>query len=91
MTENQILIIIIVACLVIMGIAIVVKKTHIIAGILLKSALGLVAIYVMNEVLMTIEVHLPVGMNVGTALTIGFLGFPGFIMLYILAIYDAFM
>lgn len=91
MSENQIFIVIIVACLIIMGVAMIVKKTDLIAVFIIKAALGVVSIYFMNEVLGTLHVNLSVGMNLGTALTIGVFGVPGFLLLYFLAVYDHFI
>ncbi|MFP4697743.1 MAG: pro-sigmaK processing inhibitor BofA family protein [Eubacteriales bacterium] len=90
MSDNQILVIIIIACLIIMGIAIVVKKTHVIVSIILKGAFGLLSIYLTNEIIATVRLDLAVGLNLGTGLLTGILGWPGFILLYILAIYDFF-
>ncbi|TCT11656.1 inhibitor of the pro-sigma K processing machinery [Natranaerovirga pectinivora] len=87
LTDSQVLLIIIIGCLLIMGISIVVKKTHLVVNFFLKSVVGLVGIYLMNELLESLRVNVELGLNVGNALTIGVLGLPGFVLLYLLVIY----
>ncbi|TCL00079.1 sigmaK-factor processing regulatory protein BofA [Natranaerovirga hydrolytica] len=90
LTNNQVLIIIIIACLLIMGVSIIVKKTHLVVDFFIKSVVGLFGIYLINEILQLANVTIKLGLNIINAIIIGLLGFPGIILLYALAVYDYF-
>ena len=88
LTQSQLLLLIIVSCLLIMFLAIITKKTQLVASVIVKSIFGLLCIYLINEGLEMVNINLAVGMNVGTGLTVGILGIPGFVLLYLLVVYN---
>jgi inhibitor of the pro-sigma K processing machinery len=52
----------------------------------LRGVIGLVAIYFTN--ILTANYNIEIGMNFITGCTIGLLGIPGYILLYVLALMD---
>ncbi|MDD2972324.1 MAG: pro-sigmaK processing inhibitor BofA family protein [Lachnospiraceae bacterium] len=75
-------IIIIVVCVLVLFIGVVKKKSELFMNVILRTVLGLISIYFMNEVLDWQQIDVAVGLNPLTALTSGILGFPGVLLLY---------
>lgn len=57
--------------------------------IIIKGCIGLAAIYGFNYILQGLG--LGVGVNVVNGIVVGFLGLPGFVLLYSLAIIDKYL
>ena len=80
-------VIIIVFCALVLAVGLVRKKTEWMLNILMRGILGTVAIYFINDTLVSMGVPVEVGINPVTVLTSGILGFPGIIALYGIGIY----
>lgn len=63
------------------------KKIEWLLNIVMRSILGIIAIYFINHVLAFWGISLGVGINIVTVLTSGILGIPGLLGLYGLGIY----
>lgn len=85
--ESKIFVAIIIISTVLLIISIVKKKFDLIIDFGLRIAAGLLAIYILNAILQGFNIDLAVGINALTALVIGILGLPGFVMLYGVALY----
>lgn len=85
--ESIILAIIIVACLIFIGICIVIKRSDLVIGFALRACVGMAGIYLLDFVLTISGYQISVGVNAFTLLSNGLLGLPGFILLYGLAFY----
>lgn len=59
-----------------------------VVNFVLRAALGAVAIYCTNLFLDSVGVYSGVGINAWSVLTVGILGFPGFLALYGIGIYQ---
>lgn len=90
MTDGQILLIIIGICITILVLIMITKKSYILTKIIIKSCIGIIGIYIINDILSSLQIYISLGINYITVLTTGLLGAPGFIMLYIIVIYDYF-
>ena len=86
MTENGILIGIILICAGIIIVMTVMKKSEWIINTLLRMIAGGVGIYVVNQLLLGQGLEFTVGINAMTLAVTGVLGIPGIVMLYALKI-----
>ncbi|MDD3205122.1 MAG: pro-sigmaK processing inhibitor BofA family protein [Lachnospiraceae bacterium] len=73
---------IVVVCAIVLLIGAMKKKSELLINFILRTVLGLISIYFINEILKWQSIDVLVGMNPITALTTGMLGFPGVILLY---------
>jgi len=64
------------------------KKSEWLLNILLRSVLGTIAVYFINQTLSGMGIEVGVGINAVTILTSGFLGFPGVAALYGIGFYQ---
>lgn len=80
-------IIIIAACVVVLIVGAVKRKTEWMLNILMRGILGTIAIYFINNALSGFGIPIEVGINPITVLTSGILGFPGLAALYGIGIY----
>ncbi len=87
MSTNQILILIIIIAVLLLIIGAVTHKVEIFINLVLKSLMGIVGIYFVNFVLVSIGLELGVGINLLTILTVGLLGIPGFILVFGIGLY----
>ncbi len=87
MTTNIALIAIIIACVLILGISLVKNKIEIMLNFVLRIVVCAIAIYFVNEFLLTRNIEVAVGLNPVTLLTAGTLGFPGVALLYGILLY----
>jgi inhibitor of the pro-sigma K processing machinery len=85
--EKIVLAIIILVCIVIIGICIAKKRPDLIVDFMLRASLGTAGIYLLDFIIGLGGYNVNVGVNVITILANGFLGLPGFILLYGLAFY----
>jgi hypothetical protein len=74
-------------CTVVLCIGILKKRAQIIFRFFFRVVLGLISIYFTNRFFETQDVALFVGLNPGSALTVGTLGFSGFVLLYGIMLY----
>lgn len=58
------------------------KKAEFVLNFLLRSVVGIISIFLINELLATQNFAVMVGINPWTALTTGILGLPGVALLY---------
>lgn len=89
-TESIIFVVIIALCVVSIIACLIRRRPDLIINFLLRSCLGVVGIYLLDLILKMKGYDFCVGINLATVLTNGFLGLPGFLMLYGLAVYYAF-
>lgn len=75
------------ACIGVLLIGAIRKKTEWLLNVVMRSILGTIAIYFINIVLGTFGISLGVGINAVTILTSGILGIPGLFALYGIGIY----
>lgn len=80
-------IIIIAACVVVLIVGAVKRKTEWMLNVLMRGILGTIAIYFINNALSGFGIPIEVGINPITVLTSGILGFPGLAALYGIGIY----
>ena len=58
------------------------KKAEIVLNFFVRMVVGLVGVYVVNAILARQGIDIAVGINAVSALTLGSLGFGGFLLLY---------
>lgn len=80
MSENQVLILMIVACLVIFGVYLFIKQRKALSIFAIRAIVGGLAIYVLNTAL-----NLAIGLNPVTVIMIGVLGLPGMLVLLLVS------
>lgn len=85
--ESMIFAGIIIACVVMIGVCVIRKRPDIIVDFCLRGFVGIAAIYLLEMVLSIWNYELNVGINGLTFAINGFLGLPGFLLLYGLAYY----
>lgn len=69
-------------CALVLMIGILRRKAEIVLNFFVRMVVGMVGIYVVNAILAQKGIDLAVGLNAVSALTIGSLGFGGFLLLY---------
>lgn len=89
--ESKIFIVIIIICLILLAIGLIKKRMDLLVNFGLRVFAGLVGIYIVNMLLDGLGLSLGVGTNGLTALTIGSLGIPGFLLVYGVALYYYFI
>jgi len=89
--ESKIFIVIIIICLILLAIGLIKKRMDLLVNFGLRVFAGLVGIYIVNMLLDGLGLSLGVGTNGLTALTIGSLGIPGFLLVYGVALYYYFV
>ncbi len=89
--ESKIFIVIIIVCLILLAIGLIKKRMDLLVNFGLRVFAGLVGIYIVNMLLDGLGLTLGVGTNGLTALTIGSLGIPGFLLVYGVALYYYFV
>ncbi len=87
MENNRGSLLMIVVCIVLLFIGAFRKKTEWLLNLVMRSILGTLAIYFINEALGMAGISLGIGINAVTILTSGILGFPGLLALYGIAVY----
>lgn len=85
--EGYMFIAIIVLCCIIVGIGIMRHKMEIVVNFILRFVVGIVGIYLLNFIFSSKGIQINVGVNAVTTLAVGFLGIPGFILIYSLCFY----
>lgn len=80
-------IVIIAACVVVLIVGAVKRKTEWMLNILMRGILGTIAIYFINNALSGLGIPIEVGINPVTVLTSGILGLPGLAALYGIGFY----
>jgi inhibitor of the pro-sigma K processing machinery len=89
--ESKIFIVIIIVCVILLVIGLIKRRMDLLVNFGLRVFAGLVGIYIVNMLLDGIGLTLGVGTNGLTALTIGSLGIPGFLLVYGVALYYYFV
>lgn len=69
-------------CMLVLLIGILRRKAEIVLNFLVRMVVGMVGVYVVNLILAQKGIDLAVGLNAVSALTLGSLGFGGFLLLY---------
>ncbi|MGL5260002.1 MAG: pro-sigmaK processing inhibitor BofA family protein [Lachnospiraceae bacterium] len=72
---------------VLLSIIIFKKKSELAINFIMRGILGMISIYLINELLLWMEISISVGLNITTFLTSGFLGFPGLLLLFGIKLY----
>ncbi len=80
-------IVIIAACVVVLIVGAVNRKTDVMLNILMRGILGTIAIYFINNALSGLGIPIEVGINPVTVLTSGIIGLPGLAALYGIGFY----
>lgn len=80
MSENQVLILMIIGCVLIFGVYLFIKKRKALGIFAARAVVGGLAIYILNSML-----GVGVGLNPVTICTIGALGLPGMLVLLIVS------
>lgn len=88
--DSYIFIGIIAACVLFIVICLVRKRPDLIVNFGMRAFIGTAGIYLLDFILKSRGWDVCVGINAATVLTNGFLGLPGFLMLYGLAVYYSF-
>lgn len=88
--DSRIFIGIIIVCVVFIAACIIRRRPDLIINFGLRACVGTVGIYVLDFILKSNGYHVNVGINAATILTNGFLGLPGLLVLYGLAVYYSF-
>lgn len=81
MDSNTMIIYMIIACLIFIGLVLLSKSIKYIIKFFVQALFGALGFFIANSLL--ISFNLFVGINLITVLTVGLLGLPGFIMLYV--------
>ena len=79
--------VIIAVCGILFFIIAVKSNSHLIINLLLRSLSGSIMIFFINKFLESSEIFALVGLNLGTVLTAGILGFPGVVLLFGIKLY----
>ncbi len=69
-------------CILVLFIVAYRKRIEFFVNFILRSAVGMLAVYVVNSIFMNGQIPLSVGMNAISFLTSGILGIPGVFLLY---------
>jgi inhibitor of the pro-sigma K processing machinery len=85
--ESQIFVVIIVICLGLLFYGLIKHRFDLLVNFGLRVFAGLLGIYLLNTILESFALSLGVGMNGVTALSVGLLGVPGFLLVYGIAMY----
>lgn len=80
-------ILIVSACVIVLLIGSLRRKSEWLLNIILRGVLGTISIYFINQILSAANISIEVGINPITILTSGILGFPGVLALYGIGIY----
>lgn len=88
--ENKILIGIIIICGIALVLGVLRHRMELLVNIILRMVIGIVGIYLFNMFLVSQGILVNVGTNSTTILTIGLLGFPGFLLVYGIELYNIF-
>jgi len=91
MTSIQIPILLITVIAILPVLVIVRKRPDCVINFFLRTGVGFVAIYFINNTLLDKGIEVCVAMNAVTFLVCGFLGFPGVVLLYGVAFWGYFM
>lgn len=75
-------------CILVLAIGVLRRRAEIILNFLVRTVLGVLAIYIGNAVLMGVGIEQAVGMNAISVLTVGSLGTGGFALLYGILFYN---
>lgn len=78
---------IVVVCVIVLLVGAMRKRLEWLLNLLMRSILGIVAIYFINNTLAAQGISLGIGINAVTVLTCGILGIPGLMVVYALGIY----
>ena len=78
---------IVAVCGIVLFLLAVKSNSHMILNLILRSTIGSILIFVINIALESVGIYTTIGLNVGTVLTTGILGFPGVLLLYGIKIY----
>ena len=76
MSENQILILMIIGCILIFGVYLFIKKKKALGIFTLRAFVGSLAVYILN-----ITIGVGIGINPVTVMVIGIFGLPGILVL----------
>ena len=63
------------------------SKMEFLINMVLRMMMGTIGICFVNSILVTLGIEFVIGINVYTLLTLGMLGFPGFLLLYGMGFY----
>lgn len=85
--ESKIFVVIIIICVALIIIGVAKHNFELIINFAIRIFAGLGGIFIVNLLLQKIGLHINVGANAFTALTVGLLGVPGFMFMYGLATY----
>lgn len=80
--ESQIFVVIIIICIALIVFGLIKHRFDLLVNFGLRIFSGLLGIYLLNSLLLSFHITLGVGMNGLTALAIGILGIPGFLLVY---------
>jgi len=80
--ESQIFVVIIIVCVALILFGLIKHRFDLLVNFGLRIFSGLLGIYLVNSLLLNFHLTLGVGTNAFTALTIGLLGLPGFLLVY---------
>ncbi|MGB8452780.1 MAG: pro-sigmaK processing inhibitor BofA family protein [Anaerocolumna sp.] len=85
--ESQIFVVIIIICIVLITFGLIKHRFDLLVNFGLRMFSGLLGIYLLNNLLLSFHLTLGVGTNGLTALVIGLLGLPGFLLVYGVAVF----
>jgi len=85
--ESKIFVVIIIICIALIVVGYVKHNFELIINFALRMFAGLGGIFLLNLLLLKIGFQIYVGTNAFTALTVGVLGVPGFMVMYCVATY----
>lgn len=80
--ESQIFVVIIIICVALIAFGLIKHRFDLLVNFGLRIFSGLLGIYLVNSLLLNFHLTLGVGTNGLTALVIGLLGVPGFLLVY---------
>lgn len=69
-------------CLLVLLIGVLRRKAEVVLNFFVRMVVGMVGVYVVNMILARQGIDVSVGLNAVSALTLGSLGFGGFLLLY---------
>ncbi len=89
--NSYIFIAIIIACVVFITVCVIRRRPDLLLDFALRACFGTAGIYLLNLALSIQGYSMNVGINAVTILTNGFLGLPGFLLLYGLSLYYSYL
>ncbi len=86
--KEGLMIVAIIVCAIVLLFVALRRNSEWLINFILRGIMGTIGIYIVNQILMMQGIHCEIGINPCTVLTSASLGFPGFILLFGIRLYN---